>query len=210
MALCACACSHSPRKLGQQSPGSVARLAGVQLCKPNQCNLAEPVPPDEPYRYLSPPPGGAVARKLRSARVVIVLDDAGRNSATYLNSEEAGPQISVYFSTGCLTGAPRARVTISATAVASPGRETADGHVVGNAYRVSAVADLGVAPSVTTPVEVQLRVPPPISANGRYLVEVQNGPEWTAVPTVVAGTDVVQANLPRLGAVVAVVQLGNR
>lgn len=201
----ACTSSHHAVPAGVQSSPSTA-LAGVQLCKPGQCNVDGPVPPDEPYRYVKPPPGASSTHSPGTARAAVRLSKSGSIPATFVYSDEQGPQISLYFSEGSLTGPTGDWVSISATPLAPTVNSPADGRIFGNLYRlVVAAPSRPSALDETTQVQLQLRVPEPITAGARYLIEVQNGTTWTDLATTVVGSDILQAVLPRLG-VVAVVQ----
>lgn len=206
MALLAAACTTSHHTTSREEQPRPSRDAvGVQLCEPGQCHVQGAVPPDEPYRYVKFPAGAQPGLRPQLAQHTVTLSKTGRTPGTFLNSDEQGPQISLYLTPGSLTGPSGTRVSLRARPLAATGAPPADGRIVGNEYSLVAVANGKIARDAAHEIHVQLRVPQPISASGRYLIEFRDGGTWTDLVSTAVGSDLLQAKLPRLG-VVAVVQ----
>jgi hypothetical protein len=156
--------------------------------------------PDEPYRYVAPPPG-AKPTKPPTKAVAQVTVRGGQTGAAYANSAENGPQISLYLPAGALSLPPGAtRITVTATPMAPSPPLPSDGTIWSNVYRITATAGgravqvIGKGPATPT---IQMRAPsaqqpPPV-------FEYRVGDQWQSVRTLRVGNDIYQATAPALG-----------
>jgi hypothetical protein len=112
--------------------------------------------PDEPYRYVVPPPGAAATEPVTSARVVVSV--AGRkNQYADTNSGEFGPQVVLHLPEGAMTAAGGAtKITVRADPLA-PDHPPPDGTIAGNVYRVT--ADGAASFPARSGAEITLREP---------------------------------------------------
>jgi hypothetical protein len=106
------------------SPGAVPLYDGIGF-------------PDEPYRYVDPPPGTPKTEPATNARVVVSVGN-GTNRYADTNSREFGPQVVLHLPAGTMTAADGvARITVRADPLA-PDASPPDGPITGNVYRVTA------------------------------------------------------------------------
>lgn len=98
--------------------------------------------PDEPYRYVTPPPDVPHGPPATAASHSVPVS-AGTNAQLGLQSTEQGPQISLYLPAGALTPpAGASQVTVTATPLA-PEQPTPYGPIDGNIYRIAITSDAG-------------------------------------------------------------------
>lgn len=164
--------------------------------------------PDEPYRYVTPPPGSRptqpVTELSSDSRVM-----QGRGAEVLAASAEQGPQIQVQLGDGTLTTAPNATTIHVSAQPLAPSVQPADGTVWGNVYRLTATSDAGTVQVHTgagTASSILLRspaAPPPEPA-----IEYNDGTGWRPLQTTKTGNDIFTAPLAGLGDY-AVVQLRN-
>jgi hypothetical protein len=164
--------------------------------------------PDEPYRYVAPPPG---SRPTKPATAV--SSDAkvsqGRAAEVLASSAEQGPQILVEFGEGTLTAAPDATTVHVGAQPLAPTVQPADGTVWGNVYALTATSDAGpvqVHVGAGTASGVVMRsptAPPP-----EPVIEYNDGSGWRQLQTTKSGNDIFTAPLAGLGDY-AVVRLRN-
>lgn len=164
--------------------------------------------PDEPYRYVTPPPDSRP-----TPPATAITTDAGVTQGfgaqVLAASAEQGPQVRLEFGEGTLQAAQNATVIhVSAQPVATAA-QPADGTVWGNVYRLSATSDGGPVqvhggPGTVTAVTMRApQAPPPEPA-----IEYNDGTGWRQLQTSRTGNDFFTAPLAGLGDY-AVVQLRN-
>lgn len=162
--------------------------------------------PDEPYRWVVPPPGAARTQLLPTDAEVRVPVRSGASAAAQALSGEQGPQVAVAVRDGALA-APDGATTISLHAIPRPVPATAPdrGQVVSNLYDITAtVGNTAVPLSPGKTVLVNMRAE---SATTRAVVICRwTGTRWDQIPTQQIGRDIYAAQLTALGPV-AVVRL---
>jgi hypothetical protein len=156
--------------------------------------------PDEPYRYVSAPPGAkATVKKATGAQasLPIVAGFSVRDGS--LDSKESGPQASVLLPQGTLA-APGETVALNLVPQA-PAEQPADGRIDGNVYRLSIVDAAGPVTFVpgTRPATIYLR-----STTQRQpgpVMEHRAGPgkKWQRMVTRRTGLDYYLALVPDAG-----------
>lgn len=154
--------------------------------------------PDEPYRYVSTPPGTAVTPKpAGSAQGTLPVVGGVNSQLASLRSNESGPQVWVYLPAGVLA-APGGKITVEVVPVA-PASPPADGPIDGNVYRVSVTDPAGPvtfnAPTSTIVLRaITARQPGPV-------IEHRLGPgqKWHLLDTSRTGNDIYGSALPEAG-----------
>lgn len=155
--------------------------------------------PDQPYRYVNPPAGYQKTPAATSAHAVVRVS-GGVSQNGYANSQEVGPQVSVYFPTGALRApSGAATIAVGATPQAPAPPLPKDGQIVGNVYRITATAGGKTADVVGTghaAPTLQMRAP-----NGKLtpVFEHRTSSGWQQVHTARIGFDIYQTALPALG-----------
>jgi hypothetical protein len=166
--------------------------------------------PDEPYRYVAPPPGAKATAAPTVAKAPVLVKN-GVNGAQFVNSGEQGPQISLYVpATSLKAPAGATTITVTATPMAPSAPLPSDGTIVTNVYRVTASNPQGPVTVVgnqdsTTPA-LQMRAPS--AKQPGPVFEQRDATGWQQLKTVRIGVDIYQAFAPRLGDF-ALVQLTN-
>jgi hypothetical protein len=191
---------------------AVAALAAAWVAAPAAVPLYDgPGFPDEPYRYVSPPPGYRTTPAATDAQQTLQVR-GGLSTAGFVNSAERGPQISVYIPpTGLQPPAGATTITVSATPLAPSSPLPTDGKIVGNIYKFAATSAQGAVQIVghdntSTPV-IQMRSP---SSQAPYPVfEYLSSNGWKSVgsfkvagkpvQTLRVGQDIFQTFAPAFG-----------
>jgi hypothetical protein len=155
-----------------------------------------PQAPDEPYRYVKPPPGYPSTKPPTTARAVVPVHN-GNNGAQYANTAEFAPQISVYVAPGALGVPPGATsITLTATPLAPTSPLPTDGTIVGNVYRISATAGTTEVPIVgkgNQAATIQMRAP--TAKQPGPVFEHLSASGWTrGGRTIRIGNDIYQAS----------------
>ena len=117
----------------------------------------------EPYRYLVPPPGGRGAPLSAAATESL---DHGASPLTAIATGEQPPQAQIFAIPGALTvPAGTTSIKLSIAPIAAEG-EPADGHIVGNIYRILVTNQDGapIIARATDKVSVVLRGPGSLAA----------------------------------------------
>lgn len=157
---------------------------------------------DEPYRYANPP-AGSQQKALPTPATATMAVRNGVNTAAFANSQEVGPQISVYIPAGSLKapdGATSITITASPSAPVPPLPK--DGPIVTNVYTVTATASGGGTVTVIgtgdnqTPT-LQMRAPTAKQPGPTFETRVDGG--WKRAQTVRVGQDIYQTFAPQLG-----------
>jgi hypothetical protein len=168
--------------------------------------------PDEPYRYVVPPPGYRQTPPVSIARTQITLD-AGRSCCELeARSAEQGPQIAVYVPRGGLAAPGDGSLSVVAQPLAAPPGPPPlqKGRFEGNVYRVTARSAAG--PAQLTPeasrATLQLRA---LNANQPgptvFYRPTETAP-WRALPTGKVGFDIMEAQFVGPGDYVLVRKAG--
>jgi hypothetical protein len=151
--------------------------------------------PDEPYRYVDPPATAKTTKAPTTARVTVPVRN-GQNVGQFVNSDESGPQISVYIAPGALAlPAGASSVTVTATPLAPKPPLPTDGDIVTNVYRVTATAggqELRVVGRGTQGVAVDMRAPTAKQPGPVFERRTTDG--WQRLKTSRSGFDVYHTN----------------
>jgi hypothetical protein len=156
--------------------------------------------PDEPYRYVQPPPDAKTTNKPTTASATVNVRN-GVNGNQFANSAETGPQISVYVPTGSLkvpSGATS--LTLTATPKAPTAPLPTDGTIVTNVYDVAVVAGGNPADVTGTGHQaptIQMRAPS--AKQPGPVFEHRTATGWEQARTVRVGNDIYQASAPEFG-----------
>ncbi len=162
--------------------------------------------PDEPYRWVQPPPGqprtAAAPTPARATVSVTAGADGPVSAASRGFSSEQGPQVALAVNPGAfaLPAGVRA-VELTATPEAVPDVEPADGTVVSNLYRLTASADgtagadVPLAPDGVVVVNLRAYA----ATRQAVVLCTWDGSAWHQVPTKQVGTEIYAAELTRIG-----------
>jgi hypothetical protein len=149
---------------------------------------------EDPYKWLSPPPG-----LLGGAQSVQESDPVG-GGGFGVGTPEQPPQAQVISDLGSLDlPEGTTSVTVSIKPVAAPATQPQDGVVAGNTYRISVTDQHGATISVKAGslVTMLFRGPPSLPS---ATIESFSGGEWTSVQTDPAGVpDMFTAVVPAFG-----------
>jgi hypothetical protein len=151
--------------------------------------------PDEPYRYVQPPPTAKTTKKPTRAVGVVTVRN-GVSGGQFANSAEQGPQISVFVPPGALQVPPGVqRITVTATPLAPQPPLPTDGTIVTNVYDISATANGHPVQIVGTQHQapsIQMRAPTAQQPGPVFERRTPNG--WQQVRTIRVGVDIYQAS----------------
>lgn len=156
--------------------------------------------PDEPYRYVNPPATAKTTKAPTSVHVSVPVR-GGSSAAQFANTDESGPQLSLYLPPKALqapAGATSVDVKVEPTAPSPP--LPTDGTIVTNVYRITATADghpVGVAGSGPSEPSLQMRAPDARQPGPVFERRTSSG--WQRARTIRVGVDVYQAQAPALG-----------
>ena len=156
--------------------------------------------PDEPYRYVVPPPNYRDTQPPTTATRTLRVTN-GRSVSAQINTAEFGPQLALFVPTGAFAApGTSSHVTVTAAPVAPPEHLPTDGTIVGNVYRISAVAPGGnvdlIGAGDQAPV-LDMRAPT-ARQPGPVFEHLENG-EWTSYVTSRVGNDIYRTRAPALG-----------
>jgi hypothetical protein len=182
---------------------AIALLFGAWLISPTVMPLYDgPGQPDQPYRYVAPPPGDTVKTPAPTTATTSMPVRNGVNTAAFANSAEVGPQVRVYVPAGAFRApAGASSIQLTATPSAPKAPLPSDGTIVGNVYTITATAPGGPVDIVGTgedqaPV-LQMRAPS--AKQPGPIFETFDGKTWKSSTTIRAGQDVYQTSAPKLG-----------
>lgn len=115
--------------------------------------LYDGVPLDEPYVYLTPPPGAKGGAQGATATLAL---EGGTSPLVAIATPENVPQAQIFAAPGSLT-LPPGTTSLSAdiTPIPPPG-QPAEGHISGNVYRISVTNQAGTP--VTAPTAAQVSI----------------------------------------------------
>lgn len=156
--------------------------------------------PDEPYRYVNPPPGYRDTEPPTAATGVLKVSH-GQSGSAQINSAEYGPQIALYVPVGAFAApVDDTHVSVTAEPVAPPHTLPEDGTIEGNVYRVTATAPDGAVDLIgfanQAPV-LDLRAPT-AQQPGPVFEHFAEG-KWTSYQTSRIGTDIYRTRMDALG-----------
>lgn len=156
--------------------------------------------PDEPYRYVNPPPGYRDTKPPTTATGTLKVSQ-GQSASAQINTAEVGPQLALFVPPGALASSTAATtVMVTAAPVAAPHDLPDDGTIVGNVYRITATASGGSVDLIgfgeSAPV-LDMRAPT-ARQPGPVFEHLDNG-RWTAYPTSRIGNDIYRTRAPALG-----------
>jgi hypothetical protein len=156
--------------------------------------------PDEPYRFVKPPPTAKTTKAPTAAKAIVAVRN-GLSGAQFANSAELGPQISVYVPPGALqVPAGATTMTVTATPLAPSPPLPSDGTIMTNVYRIGAAAG-------GQPVQVIGRGNQEPSVQMRSATAAPSGPVferrtatgWQRLKTTRVGNDVYQTAAATFG-----------
>jgi hypothetical protein len=160
--------------------------------------------PDEPYRWVVPPPGEYRTQLAATAAIARIPVSDGTNMAGQALSSEQGPQVGVSVERGALAVPPGvSTIMLRAEPQAPPGIQPDHGQVVSNLYTLTADAGgqaVSLAPGHT--LLVNMRAVRPTSQ--AVVICRWTGQQWEQLPTTRVGADIYAAKLDTLGPLAAV------
>lgn len=199
-------------KLSRRVAAAVALLIGAWVVSPSVVPLYDgPGTPDQPYRYVSPPAGYKPQTPAPTEAKSSIVVRNGVSTAAFANSQESGPQISVYIPAGSLQ-APAGATTIEMTATPSAPKAPlpSDGTIVSNVYTISATASGGdvaiIGKGTNQTPTLQMRAPSSQQPGPTF--ETFDGKSWKSSETIRVGQDIYQTFAPKLGVWALVQQNG--
>jgi hypothetical protein len=183
---------------------SLLALLGAWLVAPAAVPIYDGIgQADEPYRYVQRPANAPVPptdKAPTEAKATLTVSN-GLSAAGYSNSDERGPQISLYVPAGALKVASGATsIVVTAQPLAPKPPLPTDGTIVTNVYHLSALADGQEAELVGTgnhAATIQMRAP--TGKQPGPVFEHRTATGWLKVPTIRAGIDIYQAQATALG-----------
>lgn len=155
--------------------------------------------PDEPYRYVSAPPGGPVTAKPTGGQAALSVVDGVSADDVSIVSAESGPQASVSVPRGELA-APAGTIFVKLTPEA-PSDQPVDGQINGNVYRLSITDAAGPVTFAAQASDATIYLRATTAAQPGPVMEHRSGPgqTWRPVTTSRAGNDIYAAGLPGAG-----------
>jgi len=156
--------------------------------------------PDEPYRWVKPPANAKTTKAPTGAHKVLQVS-GGASQAGFANTDELGPQLSLYLPQTALkapAGASTIDITVQPLAPEPP--LPTDGTIVTNVYHLTATANgqpvsvIGKGPS-----EPSLQMRAPTAQQPGPVFEHRTTSGWQRARTIRVGVDVYQAQAPVLG-----------
>jgi hypothetical protein len=188
-----------------------ALIAGLILVSLLHANRSQPpifdgLPlPQEPYRYVSPPP------ELASSNLP---PEPGEATFPVMNGQSMGggvqtgdAQVVVFFGVGSLKVSPAATsVTVRVEPVKNPPSPPPGYQIQGNVYRITATEQPGGAPATATTYHLTMRIPP-----GPFKeLQFYDGTSWSPLKTnrPPNGDLYAGANLTSLGYVAGIAPAG--
>lgn len=158
--------------------------------------------PDEPYRFVHPPPGYRTTAPPTSAAGRVPAADGSSRGAIDIYSNEVAPQVEVYIAETALTGSRSARwLDVHADPLA-PGRASPAMPINGNLYRVRAGSDPVGPVTVNTKnpdLSIALRATTVRSIPATMLYRPSPAARWRTLRTEKTGTDTFASAFAGLG-----------
>jgi hypothetical protein len=154
--------------------------------------------PDEPYRYVTAPPGAPVTAKPTGAHAAVPVIAGVNGEDVTLDSAENAPQVSVYLP---LDGLAASAGTISANVVPqAPTDQPADGRIDGNVYSLSITSAAGPVTFTANAAAATITLRA-TTAQAGPMIEHRAGPgqKWRALDTTRISNDRYYGVLPGAG-----------
>lgn len=157
--------------------------------------------PDEPYRFVTRPPGNTALTKPPSKVAVRMPVVDGTTDGFNGASAEQGPQVSVFVPTGTIAAPKDASTILLRADPRAPDGPADGGRVDGNVYRLSAVADVGIPALATARDRIQIILRATSGRQPGPVMEYRavGGRTWTRLSTVRYGNDVYAASVRGFG-----------
>jgi hypothetical protein len=151
--------------------------------------------PDEPYRYVVPPPDYQHTAPPSTAQTVFELGGPQEFAAS---SNEQGPQVYLFLQYSTVRFPAGAKTFALAAAPEAPVPEPPDGTIDGNVYQVTGSTPAG-PPAINSarPGVIQLRSPKPPPPTP--VMEFYDGAHWQRISTSRVGNDIWAAPLRSFG-----------
>jgi hypothetical protein len=155
--------------------------------------------PDEPYRYVVPPPGAPATKPPTSA-----TDDAqivaGMSQLADAISAEQGPQVQFLIAQGEIAAPPGSTVVHLRADPFAPADQPTGATIWGNVYRLTAMSDRGPAEILVHARSVtQILLRAPVGPTPEPVMEYRDGTGWRRLPLTRAGNDIYSAPIAGVG-----------
>lgn len=150
--------------------------------------------PDEPYRWISLPPGVTSAATQPASTLNAVVDVAATQAQSGFSAEQ-GPQVAISVSPGALV-VPEGttQVTITATPEAAPPPPPA-GALTSNLYRWTVTADRPGPVTIGPDAPVYINLRADVATTQAVVVQRWTGKAWEQVTTRQVGMDIYAARI---------------
>jgi hypothetical protein len=156
--------------------------------------------PDQPYRYVDPPPGYQKTPPPSTAVDRSAVSGGTTSGLLFAQSAESGPQIVVSMPSHALAAPQATKVTLEAKPLA-PDNEPHGATINGNVYQVTWTADRGTA-TPTSRIRVAyvlMRATSGKQPGPTMYHRTSASAPWTAITTARVGNDIYQSPLPSEG-----------
>jgi hypothetical protein len=191
----------------ERTAGLIVLALGLSVIVAAQLGTAHRAPPlydgvvvEEPYRYLSPPPGAAGGPKSYTASEPV---QGGQSPELVAATPESPAQAQLVAAAGAFElpqGSTSVTVAIQPVA---PQSQPPDLVIVSNVYRLSVTNQAGAPLKPATAVTILLRAP---TADPNPMAVRWSGPSWQEVPSMHEIAGMVSANVTELGDFAVVVR----
>jgi hypothetical protein len=179
---------------------AVVLVAVGWLVTPHPVTVCDGVgQPDEPYRYVSPPPGSPLTPKPTGTRTIIPVVAGLTAEEGDLVTAEIGAQASVTLPQGGLAASAG---PISANLVPeAPSVQPTDGRIDGNVYLLSITGVAGPVTFTAKAADATIYLRATTADQPGPVVEHRSGPgqSWRQVTTTRVGNDIYAGLLPAAG-----------
>ena len=153
--------------------------------------------PDEPYRWVSPPPDAPKTAPPTSASMQVKVGADGLSTAARAFSAEQGPQVAIAIAQGVFRAGPLDEITIEAQPHAAPAAP--DGvSVVSDLYHLKVTARSGAPVTLQSGATLLVNLRADVATDLRVLVATWDGRTWSEVGTTQVGTEIYAALLANL------------
>jgi hypothetical protein len=156
--------------------------------------------PDEPYRYITAPPGAPATPPAGTATADAHFF-AGTSQPTYGGSNEQGPQVQVVADEGDISAPSGATVVHLLASPTAPTGPPPDATIWGNVYRLTATSDTGPAQihtgGSTSTTAIILRAP--VGPTPEPVMEYTDGTTWRRLPVTRVGNDIYSSPIAGVG-----------
>jgi hypothetical protein len=155
--------------------------------------------PDEPYRYVTPPPGAPATPPPGDAVGDSRIVD-GKSQLALGGSNEQGPQVQFVVDDGEITAPPGTTVVHLRAEPVAATTQPSDARIWGNVYRLTATSDRGPAQiqsGSNSTTAIILRAP--VGPTPQPVMEYTDGTTWRRLPITRVGNDIYSAPLVGTG-----------